>query len=212
MYQAIIFDMDGVIFDTEDFYFERRKQFLDKHGLSIAHMEAKEFIGENLLQVWQKLLSQNTAKLDGDIIQKDYESYKKEHPAPYSELLFPQVKTTLKELRDMGYKLALASNSQTRDVHWALTSSEIMPYFDLVLGREDVLNAKPNPEIYQKAAQLLGIDKETVLIIEDSEKGIAAAKAAGITVLAIKDYCYGINQSAANGQINDIGDLLEVLK
>ncbi|VTS31806.1 haloacid dehalogenase [Streptococcus pseudoporcinus] len=112
----------------------------------------------------------------------------------------------------MGYKLALASNSQTRDVHWALTSSEIMPYFDLVLGREDVLNAKPNPEIYQKAAQLLGIDKEAILIIEDSEKGIAAAKAAGITVLAIKDYRYGINQSAANGQINDISDLLEVLK
>ncbi|VTS34265.1 haloacid dehalogenase [Streptococcus porcinus] len=212
MYQAIIFDMDGVIFDTEDFYLERRKQFLDNHGLSIAHMEAKEFIGGNLQQVWQKLLSQNTVKLDAEVVQEDYESYKEEHPAPYSELLFPQVKLTLKQLRDKGYKLALASNSQTRDVQWALTSSEIMSYFDIVLGREDVVNVKPNPEIYQKAAQLLEIDKEAILVVEDSEKGIAAAKEAGITVLAIKDYRYGIDQSAADGQIDNLSGLLEVLK
>lgn len=212
MYQAIIFDMDGVIFDTEDFYLERRKQFLDNHGLSIAHMEAKEFIGGNLQQVWQKLLSQNTVKLDAEVVQENYESYKEEYPAPYSELLFPQVKLTLKQLRDRGYKLALASNSQTRDVHWALTSSEIMSYFDIVLGREDVVNAKPNPEIYQKAAQLLEIDKEAILVVEDSEKGIAAAKEAGITVLAIKDYRYGIDQSAADGQIDNLSGLLEVLK
>ncbi|EGJ27209.1 HAD family hydrolase [Streptococcus porcinus] len=212
MYQAIIFDMDGVIFDTEDFYLERRKQFLDNHGLSIAHMEAKEFIGGNLQQVWQKLLSQNTVKLDAKVIQEDYEAYKEKHPAPYSDLLFPQVKLILKQLRDKGYKLALASNSQTRDVHRALTSSEIMSYFDLVLGREDVVNAKPNPEIYKKAAQLLEVDKEAILVVEDSEKGIAAAKEAGITVLAIKDYRYGIDQSAANGQIDDLSGLLEVLK
>ncbi|CAM4146294.1 HAD family hydrolase [Streptococcus penaeicida] len=207
MFKAIIFDMDGVIFDTEDFYYQRRKTFLESKGITIDHMEAKEFIGGNLQQVWQKILSENEQAGQADAIHEEYESYKEKHRAPYAQIIFPEVKQTLADLKAAGLKLALASNTQKKDVLFALESSGILSNFDFVLGREDVERPKPQPDIYLKAARLLGIDKAHILIIEDSQKGISAGKSAGMQVWAIKDKRYGIDQSQADRLIDHLGQV-----
>lgn len=209
MYKAIIFDMDGVIFDTEGFYYQRRKTFLDSKGISIEHMEAKEFIGGNLQQVWQKILSENEHVGQADTFHQEYEDYKAKHRAPYAQIIFPEVRQALADLKAAGLKLALASNTQKKDVLFALESASILSYFDIVLGREDVDKPKPQPDIYLKAAGLLGIDMAYSLIIEDSQKGISAGKSAGMQVWAIKDKQYGIDQSQADRLIDHLGQVPE---
>ncbi|MGT2958806.1 HAD family hydrolase [Streptococcus bovimastitidis] len=209
MYKAIIFDMDGVIFDTEGFYYQRRKTFLDSKGISIEHMEAKEFIGGNLQQVWQKILSENEHVGQADAFHQEYEDYKAKHRAPYAQIIFPEVRQALADLKAAGLKLALASNTQKNDVLFALESASILSYFDIVLSREDVDSPKPQPDIYLKAAGLLEIDKADSLIIEDSQKGISAGKSAGMQVWAIKDKQYGIDQSQADQLIDHLGQVPE---
>lgn len=209
MYKAIIFDMDGVIFDTEGFYYQRRKTFLDSKGISIEHMEAKEFIGGNLQQVWQKILSENEHVGQADAFHQEYEDYKAKHRAPYAQIIFPEVRQALADLKAAGLKLALASNTQKNDVLFALESASILSYFDIVLSREDVDSPKPQPDIYLKAAGLLEIDKADSLIIEDSQKGIIAGKSAGMQVWAIKDKQYGIDQSQADQLIDHLGQVPE---
>lgn len=212
MVKGIIFDMDGVLFDTEPFYLKRREAFLTSKGIRIDHLSPKDFIGGNLQQIWDKVLSEQVTANEARDIAAAYEAYKLCHKPPYQELMFKEVKSCLKALKGQGLKLALASNSSRCDILLALESSHIKAYFDLILAREDVTAGKPNPEIYNKAAQALGLAKEELVVIEDSQKGIAAAKAAGLKVLAIKDKRYGIDQGQADQRIDSIKQLCELLR
>ncbi|HEL0027134.1 HAD family hydrolase [Streptococcus equi] len=212
MVKGIIFDMDGVLFDTEPFYLKRREAFLTSKGIRIDHLSPKDFIGGNLQQIWDKVLAEQVTANEARDIAAAYEDYKLCHKPPYQELMFKEVKSCLKDLKGQGLKLALASNSSRCDILLALESSHIKAYFDLTLAREDVTAGKPNPEIYNKAAQALGLAKEELVVIEDSQKGIAAAKAAGLKVLAIKDKRYGIDQGQADQCIDSIKQLCELLR
>ena len=72
-FKAIIFDMDGVLFDTESFYYRRREVFLNDRGISIKHLPPSFFIGGNMKQVWQHILRDDYDKWDVDKLQKDYD-------------------------------------------------------------------------------------------------------------------------------------------
>lgn len=211
MVKAIIFDMDGVLFDTEPYYFERRKRFLDSQGISISHMSPKDFIGGNLQQVWHQLLGEHFQAAQVQAISDDYEEFKKNNPVPYTELLFPKIKETLQQLTEKNIKLALASNSSPSDVQRAIASCQLKDYFDYVLTAKDVDNPKPAPDIYLKVGHLLGLPKNEIWVIEDSQKGISAAKEAGYQVYGIKDYRYGIDQDQADHIIDNISELISLI-
>ncbi|WP_231909861.1 HAD family hydrolase [Streptococcus acidominimus] len=112
------------------------------------------------------MLSENEHVGQADTFHQEYEDYKAKHRAPYSQIIFPEVRQALADLKAAGLKLALASNTQKNDDLFALESASILSYFDIVLSREDVDSQKPQPDIYLKAAGLLGIDKADSLIIE----------------------------------------------
>lgn len=211
MIKGIIFDMDGVLFDSEPFYLQRRHDFFNSQGISINHLAPKDFIGGNLQHIWKRLF-------DGtNTIQREYElsaayaAYKSVNKLPYADLLFPEVLACLSMLKQKGLQLAVASNSSREDVEHALESCHLKSYFSVVLGREDVPNGKPAPDIYQAAARALGYANEELLVVEDSQKGIAAAKAAGLNVVAITDCRYDIDQSQADKQIDHLGQLAPIL-
>ncbi|MEQ9809661.1 HAD family hydrolase [Streptococcus jiangjianxini] len=210
--KAVIFDMDGVLFDTEIFYFERRKKFLSQLGINIEHLAPKDFIGGNVKQSWQLVLGDDYDNWDIPKLEEAYRQKKEEQPAPYPELIMPGAKTVIHGLRAEGYRLVLASSSAIVDIERALKGSDLYDAFEIILSGEDFPESKPHPAIYQEAIAQLGVEKNQALVIEDSQKGIAAGKGAGLRVVALKDDRFGIDQSRADAFINDLEQLLDFLK
>lgn len=209
MIEAIIFDMDGVLFDTEKFYYDRRKLFLEQKGISIDHISPKDFVGGRLDHVWQKILIDQYDSYDIEALEKEYISYKEAHRAPYEELIFSDVKNVLQAFKDAGIRLALASNTEPGDIHFALSSVGIKDYFPTILSGSSFSEGKPHPAIYLAASQQITVAKEKILVIEDSTKGIAAGKAAGLTVWAIRDKWFGSDQSQADAIIDNLTAIKE---
>ena len=108
-----------------------------------------------------------------------------------------------------GIALGLASSSTKSDILKALDSMNIRSYFKVILSGEEFVESKPDPAIYEEAARQICCPKEDILVVEDSEKGIAAGVAAGLTTWAVKDTRFGMDQSQAAGFIHRLSDLLE---
>ncbi|OFI46636.1 HAD family hydrolase [Floricoccus penangensis] len=210
-YKAIIFDMDGVLVDTEQFYYNRRQDFMNSQGISIDHLKPSFFIGGNMKGIWPKILGEDYGKWDIEKLQKDYVKHKKNYPLPYKELLFDNVDKVLSTLKKAGYKLALASSSTNHDIDLMLEENNLRKHFSIILSGEDFKETKPNPEIYITAINQLGVDSQDVLIIEDSEKGIEAGVNAGADVWAIEDTRFGMNQSKADLQVSGLSEVVSRL-
>ncbi|WEV44795.1 HAD family phosphatase [Streptococcaceae bacterium ESL0687] len=210
-YKAVIFDMDGVLVDTEQFYYDRRETFMNSQGISISHLAPSFFIGGNMKNVWSKILLDDYDKWDLVKLQADYVAYKNSHPLPYKELLFPQTREVLEALKQAGYRLALASSSTNHDIKKMLADNKLADYFEFTSSGEDFKETKPNPEIYQVTMDKLGLKPDEVLIVEDSEKGIQAGVAAGATVWAIEDKRFGMNQENASRLIASLDELRDEL-
>ena len=145
-------------------------------------------------------------------LQEEYNAYKQDNPLPYKELIFPDVLKVLNEVKSRGLKIGLASSSVKADILRALKENHLDGFFDVVLSGEEFKESKPNPEIYLTALNQLGVKPNQALIIEDSEKGIAAGVAADVEVWAIRDNQFGMDQSAAKGLLDSLTDVLDLIK
>ena len=197
-YKVIIFDMDGVLVDTENYYYTRRKTFLTRKGISIDHLSPLVFIGGNMKQVWHMILGDDYEKWDVPALEAEYLDYKLANRIPYETLVFSDAKASILSLIEKGYLLGLASSTAKIEILRALEVTQLMPYFDVILSGESFKESKPNPEIYEVAMKTLSVLPEETLIIENSQKGIAAGVASGATVWGIKDYRFGLDQNSAN--------------
>lgn len=199
MIQAVIFDMDGVIVDTELAYQKRRQAFLEAYGYNTEGLPWVEFIGENFASKWE--LIEERVDVDCATLQKRYIQYKKEHPLSYEGLAIPTIVQGIKQLYQAGYTLALASSSTREDIERCLTLLQLRPYFRFVLSGQDFPKTKPDPAIYRCMQQKLGLKAEEIIVVEDSKVGIQAAKDAGLFVLAYYNPLYQQDQSWADAQL-----------
>ena len=210
-FKAVIFDMDGVLVDTENYYAQRRAEFFGTHRIPINHMKPTDFIGGNMKDIWPMILGENFDEKQAKNFQKAYSEFKEEQPLPYEELLFPDVRDILDYLQKENYKIALASSSAMFDIDKMLEIHGLRPYFQAIFSGNDLKVSKPHPEIYQLTMKALAVDPTECLIIEDSEKGIAAGKAANATVWAIEDVRFGMNQSAADKKVASLTAIMQLL-
>ena len=187
MIKAVIFDMDGVIFDSErvicDLWLEIAKEN-DIPGIEELMLKC---IGLN-----DKATDDLFTNTYGD--RFPYAEFKKQISVEYHSRydggrlpMKPGVKELLSFLKANNVKTALASSTRVETVKNQLRDADILKYFDVVVGGDMVKNSKPNPEIFLKAAEKLGIDPKEAYIIEDSFNGIKAAHAANAFPVMVPD-------------------------
>ncbi|MBP3926338.1 MAG: HAD family phosphatase [Clostridium sp.] len=206
MIKGVIFDMDGVLADTEHFYQTRRERFLCQ--MDFPHPSGMDFIGSNERVIWETLVPEDPVMREE--MMMGYRAYQKLHPVQYGELLDPEICFVFKKLKENGIKTAIASSSNRRDIRDMMACAGIESLVDFVISGGDCTAHKPAPEIYLRALEALGLDAGEALAVEDSPIGILAAKNAGIWVLGfVPRHGEKLDQSAADGKICRLSQVLE---
>lgn len=209
MIQGVIFDMDGVLVDSEHFYQKRRDAFLER--MDFPGLRDVNFIGSNEKAIWQTLVP------DDEILRQEmmqgYRAYRKLHPVDYTELADPAVTPLFKEIKKRRLRIGIASSSARSEILDMAETVGITNLIDYIISGEDCTAHKPAPDIYLRAMKALGLSPQHTLAVEDSPAGIAAAKNAGMRVLALRPR-HGdlLDQSAADMVINGLEQVLEWLK
>ena len=186
--KAVIFDMDGVLIDAKEWHYEALNKSLNILGYSISRYD--HLVLYDGLPTKQKLemLSKERGlpKKLHTFINTVKQKYTMELVHSNCKPIF-QHEYALSKLKSNGYKIACASNSIRNSIDIMLKKSDLYDYMDIIYSAEDVVNPKPDPEIYIKSIESLKLKPNNCLILEDNEHGILAAKASGAHVLVIKN-------------------------
>ena len=185
--QAVIFDMDGIIFDSERLVIECWEVVAAKHNIP------------DIVEICMRVQGNNREETGKRFREKygtdfPYEAYKKEVTALFRERygegrlpLKPGVVKILEELKRNNIPLALASSTRSDIVKLEMEEANLLPYFDAVLGGDMVPRSKPEPDIFLAAAAALEADPTCCYVLEDSHNGIRAAYRAGMHPIMVPD-------------------------
>ncbi|MCI9122022.1 MAG: HAD family phosphatase [Oscillibacter sp.] len=207
MVKGIIFDMDGVLVDTEWYYQQRRAEFFQRMDFPSP---VNSFVGSNEQAIWEALVPDDPEFRQQMLMA--YRAYRRLHPVPYQELLNPQVPGLFRALKERGLKTAIASSSYLGGVRKVAEVAGITELVDFMISGEQCAAYKPDPEIYLRAMEALDLTPETALAVEDSPTGITAARRAGLRVYALRPRPeLTLDQSAATAVIEQLNDVLEYL-
>lgn len=206
MNRAVIFDLDGVIIDSEIYYCSCIRNFLRDEGYLISEEQSWEFAGLSLALGKQKMM-EIVGRQSGEAVWKKYFDYIITHPLDYKSLEIPGVRHLLHRLHAENIKIGLASSGRKENVHNALRLLEIDQYFEAVVTGDEVEESKPNPAIYHKAAELLGALARDCIVVEDSTPGIAAGVSAGAYVIAREEKRFNYVQTRANIILEDMNKI-----
>lgn len=214
---AVIFDMDGVIIDSNPYHKKAWEIFCKKYGFSLTEDELEKKIFGRTGREALKVLFGDT--LEDDMVKK----YSSEINADYRNLFAPYIKSLpgLKEFLDSLIKenisFAIASSAPPINIEFVLRNTGLNDYFNIIVDDTQITKSKPDPEIYLAAARHLKIPPEYCIVIEDSLSGIKSALNAGMKVIGITTTHSAEELRNTDMIITDftelrIEDLLEILK
>jgi beta-phosphoglucomutase len=185
--EAVIFDLDGVITDTAEFHYLAWKKLADEIGLPFDRQMNEKLKGIGRLESLEIILKKSDKtyteeeKIALTTRKNDY--YKKFIQQTTPQDILPGIASLLKELKDNGIKVALASAS--KNAFTVVDRLQIGEYFDTIVDASKIAKGKPDPEIFMTAAERLGIPYRHCIGIEDSEAGITAIKAANMLAVGV---------------------------
>ncbi|MHA8052324.1 beta-phosphoglucomutase [Aquirufa sp. OSTEICH-129A] len=186
-YKACLFDLDGVLVDTAVYHFQAWKILGKQFDFELSHQQNEELKGISRVESLEKILHwanfQATEKQKEAWLLEKNETYLKliSHMNP-SEIL-PGVLPFLAQLKDQGYLIALGSASKNAKI--ILEKTGLITWFQAIIDGNSVSKSKPDPEVFQKGAEALGILAAECIVFEDAQAGIDAAKAGGMKVVGI---------------------------
>ena len=179
-YQAVIFDKDGVIADSEYCNVMAKHIQLKQAGVEVDWHYHDQFLGTTHEYMWSKMKEEFQLPKEIDYYIKQWAEVRKELIEREGLKSMPGCIDLIKRLKSEGVLIAVASSSNIADIKADLHALNIDNMFDAVISGENCLKGKPDPEIFIKAARALGVAAEDCIVIEDSTSGVAAAKAAGM--------------------------------
>lgn len=195
-YRAVIFDLDGVICSTDQYHYIAWKQLADSMGIYFDQTINNRLRGVSRMESLEIILE----RCDRNLSREEKERLAEEKNTLYKELLKQmserdlsrEVKETLDTLRARGKKLAIGSSS--RNARFILGQLGLGDYFDAVSDGTNISRSKPDPEVFLKAAEFLGMPPEQCLVVEDAAAGILAADRGGF-------HSAGLGEAAESGLV-----------
>lgn len=188
-YKAVIFDMDGLLFDTEIVYYEASQMVADQMGFPYDKELYLKYLGVSDEEVWANY-HQIFASFGKNNVQKFINDTYEETIRRFSlgaVQLKPGVIELLDFLEEHRIPKVVASSNQRHIIELLLEKNQLTNYFETIVSAENVKRAKPDPEIFLLAHEYLGTKKQETLVLEDSKNGILAAASAEIPVIMIPD-------------------------
>ena len=190
MIKAVIFDMDGLMIDSERVTFEGYQHVLAKENLTMSEEKYKTLLGKPVKAVHDLFKEDYGPQYNVDQIIKDVHAYIAKRFETEGVPLKPGLVELLKYLKENNYKTIIATSSHRNRVDLIVKQAQIDQYFDDSICGDEVTKGKPNPEVFLKACQKLQVSPQDALVLEDSESGINAAYNAEIKVIGIPDMKY----------------------
>jgi len=178
--QAVIFDMDGVIIDSEPIHYKVNQELYKKMEIEITEDEYNGFIGISNSDHWSYLKEKHSLVEDIEDLVARQNKGNIEHLKASDQEAIPGVVSLLEELKDKGVKIGLASSSSLEYIKAVTEKFAIKDYFLVMVSGENMDRGKPYPDIFLHAADKLNVDVANCVVIEDSKNGIKAARTAGM--------------------------------
>lgn len=187
MIKAVIFDMDGLMFDTERLSKELWRELAEKRGYNFEDDFFDQMVGLDL-EATKKAFKEDYGQDFPYLEMREeknhlLEKHVKEKGIPLKEGL----RETIAYLKENQYLTAVASSSFREKIEFYLESAGLKEKFDYLIGGDEVAKSKPEPEIFLKGINGLGVSRDEALVLEDSAHGVLAAAKAGIRVILIPD-------------------------
>ena len=209
--RAAIFDMDGVIVDSEIVYNDYLLAFAQSKNPAVTMDMINPMVGRTKQESWMIMAEAVNNGQTWEELLADFRVLDIYSKVDYKKIFRQEALTVVKELKKHGYKIALASSTGPKLIARIVEETGMRPWFDLIVSGGQFKQSKPNPEIYHYTAKTLGVAEEECFVIEDSTVGIEAGKAAGMTVAAIRDDRFGFDQSKADHQMDSLLEILDYL-
>lgn len=184
MIKGVIFDFDGLIFDTETVEYRLLSDIFAKHGAELSLKRWQQEIGTYTgFKPFEYLCEQTGNKLNQKELETQFNTLF--HEQLTNESARSGVEEYLKEAKTLDLKVGLASSSNYKWVSNHLQNLNLIDYFDCIKTSDDVEHVKPDPELYLQAASCLGLEVGECLVFEDSANGAIAAKKAGMSCVIV---------------------------
>ncbi|WP_454968169.1 HAD family hydrolase [Gemella sanguinis] len=213
--KAVLFDMDGLMVDTESLSTEAFINSAKAQGYNMTKEETLKVLGftkANTYQFWIDYFK--GTNVDGKKLVDGHYEYIDKVLYTVGPEKMPYVEELLKYLKENNYKIAVASSSDMADIKNNLEKTKLEKYIDEIASGAEVENGKPAPDVFLLAAKRLGVDAKDCLILEDSKAGIKAGKASGTKVFMVPDM-FTVDkecEETADRILNDLGEVIEILK
>ncbi|MCM1234538.1 MAG: beta-phosphoglucomutase [Ruminococcus flavefaciens] len=217
-YRAVIFDLDGVICHTDQYHYQAWKQLADSLGIAFDETVNNQLRGVSRMESLEIILNQKrtagSESRSGDYTSEEKETFATKKNELYKKLLENmtekdlsyEVKETLQQLRDKGLLLTIGSSS--KNAKFILGRIGLGNFFDAVSDGTNITKSKPDPEVFLKAADMVGIPYDECMVVEDAASGIEAACAAGMHSAAIGD---AVKSDRATYKLTTFSDLLQIV-
>ena len=197
----IIFDMDGVLLDSEPMHQEIIYEVFQLKGIPFDKAYIQTLTGMSAFPMWEKVKRDAQRSESVEELIKFHRDYFFKRLPEVKVPLVPHVKDVLEKFKNEGKHLSLASSSGRKLIDIFTQQTNIAHYFEVIMSGDDVKYSKPNPEIFLKVAQWYGLPATQFTVIEDSTNGVKAAKSAGMQ-------CVGFQNPLSGGQDLSQADLL----
>ena len=210
--KGLIFDLDGVLVFTDKFHYQAWKTMADELGVYFDETINHRLRGVSRMDSLEIILERYegpdlSLREKEKLAEKKNEIYRTLLESMTPDDVTKEVRDTLTKLREKGYKLAIGSSS--KNAKFILEKVELKDAFDAISDGNNITKSKPDPEVFLKAAEYLGLPPKACMVVEDAEAGIKAAKKGGMYAAGIGEAAKSINADESLKTFSELLDIVE---